>query len=184
MWPHAAFPEMEKIMIDNTDFNEVNFTFYLAVRYGLMPETASFIMDNAGKMERLEKYVLDKVNKFFTDPEKYGIALQLLTLKEKRQPVPKELKNRIKRNDLWYQKNKFENAYAEFKGLIELELLSSDAHPLLEGFLTSYGEISDEAKTSRVKELYDKYINKSITKNKLEKEAHMSLKRVIELISL
>lgn len=170
-------------MIYDTDFNEVNFTFYLAVAYGLSLDTASFLMNHAGQRDVIRKYVLNRVDKFFKDEKTYSIYLEYFVCKEQRVPLSDEVKAYIKNKPLTFHKDKFEAAYTEFKGLLELEFLYMEDHCLLENFMTAYEPCSYESKHKKLEALYNKFLKNKISLNALTKQSHMNLNTIKEFLA-
>jgi hypothetical protein len=172
-------------MLEKT-LDEGYYALILAALYDLSPTTANYIIEHADNLTVCKKYAVNKTDVFFRNLEKYNCRLDSAIMKtlgissSKIKEVTKmsEYNSRL-------QKQKVEESYKEFLGLMKLNLLSYEDNPELESFMTAYAPFSEQVKCSEIEKALTLFYQGIIKSEKeFSKKTHMSVKKAEEFLGI
>jgi len=167
--------------IFSTDLNEMNFTFYLSIRYGFSPDTARFIIENAGKVEALRNFALSRIKKVFTPKFDAELEAAILCAKNvSRREI--EAKTGVTIFRAKFCRDKLDDKYTEVKGFLELGLITYEDHEKIKYFIESYAPYSLEAIKEQITRDYKRYLNCEIPKQYLIDKFHMTFAKIEKIV--
>ena len=167
---------------DAVYYDEQHFTFALSLLYGITPDCAKFIIDNAGDMDFIKERLGKMASSFFEDEEKYNKMLTSAILKAKRTELKEFKKLGVSNTVAKANMKLLDSKYTEFKGFLTLGLVTEADHPLLIDFINKYAPYCYEERTKKANAIYEMYKKGKLTEKELKNRYNYTVKKLMEAI--